>query len=373
MQSFGLNPQGLARLFAAVSFSAIGAFVLTRMFDSFGRGRVLRLCVLAAAASAIGAACSPTLAPFVIFDVALGACASAIIAGTPVIIAEVLSPDERATGQGLGGIALGAGAGLCIILMPALHHLNWSWRWLLWAAGAPILAGPWLLSSRWDSQFWHPEHSRESLLALGGLFNGAHRRRIAVLMASSVCSTAAISASRTWGYFHSVKEAGLTPFVASAIFLFAGAVAMAGFPLGALCSDRAGRVPTVAASAAVIAAMAMVSFWGPPASFRYPALWLGAGFAVLSVAVNVATVGGTAAATELFPAPMRATAVGWIALAGAGGTVAGQALIALLAAHFRQVSTVVGITGLLALGTSALFMLFVEESRGLVLKMDPQW
>src|SRR5581483_2489549 len=114
---------------------------------------------------------------------------------------------------------------------------------------------------------WNPIQATQSLLALGTLFHQGHRRRIAALMASSVCSTAAISASRTWGYFHSVKEVGLTPFVASAIFLFAGAAAMAGFPLGAVCSDRAGRVPTVAVSAAIIALMAMVSFWGPPAGF----------------------------------------------------------------------------------------------------------
>ena len=42
MQSFHLNPASLARLFAVISVSAIGALIMTRLFDVIGRRRVLR-------------------------------------------------------------------------------------------------------------------------------------------------------------------------------------------------------------------------------------------------------------------------------------------------------------------------------------------
>jgi MFS family permease len=370
MQSFGLRPAGLARMFALVSLSAAGAFMLGRMFDSLGRGRVLRWCVIGGAVSAAAAALSGALVPFVIFDTALVATASAIVAGAPVVIAEVLDPSDRATGQGLGGLALGAGAGLCIVLMPALRHLALSWRWMLWIAGLPLLAAPWLLRGDWDKQFWRPGDERDpaSSSLSGALFRGIHGRRIAVLMTSSVCSTAAISASRNWGYFHSISDAGLSPEMASGAFLFAGVTALSGFPLGAMACDRVGRVWTVAGFGALVALAMLFCFLGPPGGYRWPVLWLAAGFAVLGAATNGLIVGGTAAATELFPTPVRATAVAYIALAGAAGSIAGQALVAAMAAHVTRVATVVAMMGVGALASSALFLGFVDESRGLSLE-----
>jgi MFS family permease len=372
MRSFRLDSPGLARLLAAISVSSLIALLLTRLFDSLGRARMLRLCVIAGSISAIGAAVSSAITPFLVFDIAMMASTSVIIAGVPVMIAESVAPSDRAMGQGWGGIALGLGAALCFVLMPILKHWDLSWRWLLLFAGSPILAVPWLVPGGLDEQFWRPDQGAGSYFsALEALLRSTYRRRLLAFMLSSVCSTAAISSSRSWGYFHSVREVGLSPFTASAVFLFAGAAAMAGYPLGAIACDRVGRVPTVASSAGLISLMAIICFWGPPANFRFPSMWLATGFALLGFAANMAGVGGTSAATELFPTSVRATAIGYIALAGAAGAFLGQALIAALTPRLGQVSTVVGIVGLFALGTSASFAFFIEESRGITMEMDP--
>lgn len=58
MESFRLNQSSLARLFAVISVSAIGALILTRLFDVIGRRRMLRWCAIATSLGAIGAALS---------------------------------------------------------------------------------------------------------------------------------------------------------------------------------------------------------------------------------------------------------------------------------------------------------------------------
>src|SRR5262249_9241600 len=156
MGSFGLEAPGLARLFAGISIAGLVAFLLARLFDLFGRGRMLRWNVAIGSASAAGAALSVTTWSFIIFQTLLIASASAAIAAIPAIITEMLDPSDRAMGQGLGGIALGVGGGLCLCLMPVLNYLHLSWRWLPALAAVPGVAVPWVRGGGFDDQFWRP-------------------------------------------------------------------------------------------------------------------------------------------------------------------------------------------------------------------------
>jgi MFS family permease len=122
MRSFHLNQASLARLFAVISVSAIGALILTRLFDVIGRRRVLRWCAVATSLGAIGAALSPNLIAFTVCELMLNASASAAIAAGVVVIAEKLVPAERAAGQGLAGIAVRIGSGVSVALMPLLAY-----------------------------------------------------------------------------------------------------------------------------------------------------------------------------------------------------------------------------------------------------------
>ncbi|HUA34655.1 MAG TPA: MFS transporter [Candidatus Binataceae bacterium] len=370
LKDFNLSASQLARVFACIAISGVGALLLTRLFDVVGRGRVLSWSLFVSAAGAIGAALSRTVLPFALFEIALLAATGAIVAGAPVVIAEVLAAPERAAGQAWGGIALGAGAGACMFAMPILLRLGLSWRFLLWLAALPIVAVPWMLTESWQSQFWLPiEHGsvmpRESAASL---IRPPHRQRALTFMISNIFSSVAIATAKSWSYFHCVSNVGLTPGVSSAILILSGGIALAGFPIGASLCERIGRVGTVAIFATLVALSLAFSFWGPPRNYIHSFLWLLAGFSVFGLAMNATTVGGTTAATELFPTGMRATAAGAIAIAGTVGRVAGQSLVALLAARIGGVSFVVGLLGLSAIGTSILFIAFVDESRGLALE-----
>jgi MFS family permease len=288
-----------------------------------------------------------------------------VVASSVVLIAEQVATAGRARGQGLGGIALGLGSGSCVILMPVIDGLGLSWRWLLVLAGGGLLILPVAAAKLRESAGWTHDRRRESSrTTLFGVFGRRLRGHSLPLLASGMLSTVAVTAATTWRYFHAVSVVGLSPTSASILLLGASGLALVGFPIGARACERFGRVPTVAAAALVMAAGIASSFWGPPSGSRLPLLWLGVGFLGFGVASNAMTVGGNCAATELIPATLRGTMVGWFQLVGSVGQVAAQSAMAVLAERLGGISPVIGWFGLLGVGVTLIFVLFVEETRG---------
>jgi MFS family permease len=368
MESFRLNQSSLARLFAVISVSAIGALILTRLFDVIGRGRMLRWCAIATSLGAIGAALSHSLISFTLCEFILNAAASASIAAGVVVIAEKLPAHERAAGQSLAGFATRVGSGFTVALMPLLAYGGYSWRLLLLLAAAANL-GLQLVVFGSAPELQHPgansEHAGHSL---SDLMRPRYRRLAISFVVSALLSSIAVTSSKSWIYFHAVSTVGASPAAASVMLLIAGGIALAGYPIGAASSERFGRVPTVSGFAILLALGTMWSFWGPPSNFREPLLWLGMGVAAFGLATNATNVGANSSATELLPIGLRTTMIGCTVFAGAMGQVAGQSIIASLAPRLGGVSNVIGYLGLLAIGVSILFGFLIDESRGLTLE-----
>jgi MFS family permease len=370
MQSFQLNQSSLARLFAYISLSSIGALILTRLFDVIGRRRVLRWCLTASSFGAIGAALSRSLMAFTLCEILLNAASSAAIAATIVVLAEKLPAAERAIGQSLAGIAMRAGGGFCVALTPLLAYAGYSWRWLLVLAALPNL-GLQLVDGTHDEIVARQPAAADRDRAGGALFDllrPRYRRRAITLIAAALLSSIAITSSKTWIYFHTVSIIGIRPGAASVMLLVAGALALTGYPIGAAFCERFGRVPTVSSFALLVAIGIVWSFWGPPLTFHHPLLWLVAGCVGFGMGTNATSVGANSSATELIPGGLRTTMIGCLVLAGAIGQVTGQSLVAALAPRLGGVSNVVGCLGLLAIGVSLLFGFLIEESRGLALE-----
>ena len=379
MRSFDLNQASLARLFAVISISAIGALILTRMFDVIGRRRVLRWCAVATSVGAFGAALSPNLIAFTVCELMLNASASAAIAAGVVVIAEKLLPAERAAGQGLAGIAVRIGSGVTVALMPMLAYGGFSWRWLLVLAATANIGLHLAVFDRVHDEISGVQPAAANRdrggNSISDLMRPRYRRLAITFVCSALLSSIAITSSKSWIYFHAVSTVGIAPAAASVMLLIAGALAMTGYPLGAASSERFGRVPTVAGFAMLLALGAVCSFWGPPANFRYPILWLGVGVTAFGAATNATSVGANSSATELIPSGLRTTMIGCTVFAGAIGQVAGQSVVAALAPTFGGVSNVVGYLGLLAIGVSILYSFLIDESRGLALEeigADPE-
>jgi MFS family permease len=79
--AFSLNQSGIARLFAWIALSSIGALILSGMADRWGRRRILILCSVATPVCALMAALSADIRSFAIFEVLLYSFAAATVSG----------------------------------------------------------------------------------------------------------------------------------------------------------------------------------------------------------------------------------------------------------------------------------------------------
>lgn len=368
-KSFALSESALARVFAWLAIAALGSLILSRMVDRAGRRRVLIWSSLAIPTSAIGAAASTHLAMFVACAIVMNAFLGAAAASAIVILAEVLPIARRADGQSWAGIAGAAGSGFCVFLMPIVVSAETSWRWLLVIAGAGIALAPMVArikeSQRWEAIVGEGVSGRTRFY---DVFAPLYRKRSATLIGCTMLAAIAGEGVNAWAYFHAVSTVGLSPAVASTLTILSGGFGMLGFPLGAWAAERFGRVPTIVVSGLAVSILALVYFWGPPAHFAHPALWLGFSYLVVNACANALTVASNAAITELFPTVLRATIIGWFALVGAGGALAAEATISIFARHFGGIAGVTGWLALLGVPAAIAFGLLIDETRGLALE-----
>jgi MFS family permease len=178
-----------------------------------------------------------------------------------------------------------------------------------------------------------------------------------------------------WLYFEAVSILGLAPAKASTLVVLGMGVGMIGFPIGAWTSERFGRVPTVAYVGGAGWLGALAFYWGPGA-LTYPFLWLAVAYCWFKIASAVMTVGANAAATELFPAALRSTMVGWQMITGAVFSMFAQMAIAALIGPLGGLTVVVRYFALLGIPSAIICGLFLDETRGLpldVAALEQQW
>ena len=368
-RSFALSESALARVFAFLALGALGSLVLTRMVDRTGRKRVLVWSSFAIPLAAIGAAAATRLWLFVAFAIVLNAFVGAAAAAAIVILAEVLPIARRADGQSWAGIAAAAGAGFCVFLMPVVVSVAASWRWLLVLAGAGIALAPMIArieeSARWQSTASEGAGNRTRFY---DVFAPLYRKRSITLIACAMAAAISGEGVNAYAYYHAVSTVGLSASAASTLTILSGGFGMLGFPLGAWTSERFGRVPTIVVSGTLVSTVALGYFWGPPAHFASPALWLGVTYLVVNACANSLTVAANAAVTELFPTALRGTIIGWFALMAAGGSLVAEATISILARDFGGIAGVTGWLSLLGVPAAIAFGLLIDETRGMSLE-----
>lgn len=369
-RSFGLSQSAIARTYAWIALQALGALILSRMADRNGRRRVILLGLAVTPLASLGAALSRGIAGFIFFEIITYAAIGATFSSCFVMLAEALPIAERARGQGYAHLAISWGGGLCVILAPVLAHFGWSWRWLLAIPVAGIVLVPALGRMIPESRRW------ERAIVAGvadktrfyEVFRPPYRRRAIPLVAAALLGDIAGAAVMTWAFYHAVAVVGLSPAKASVMMLVGGSFGVAGLALGAWTLERIGRVRSVATLGLSGIVGSLAFYWGPPANFGWPMLWLIVAHSFHVVAGRGTIVAATSAVTELFPTALRGTIMGWLALCGAISAITAQATIAMLAGPLGGLSNVVGWLALLMIPCALVWVFFIQETRGLSLE-----
>jgi len=369
--SFNLDGAGIARLFAWISLSALGALALSRMIDRYGRRRMILWCMAAIPVCSIGTAVATSLVWFTVFQIGLYAVVGAAGSGCIVMLSEELPIERRAQGQSFGGLAGAVGAGFCIFFMPIFVAYGWSWRWMfvISAAGAAML--PAMMRRLPESERWEVSDASgiNTRTRFYDVFQPLYRKRSITMIICALAAAISTTAANAFSYYHAVSVVGLSAASTSLMTIVAGGLGLIGFPLGAWTAERFGRVPTVVGFGIFITAGHLWYYWGPPTHFAWPLMWLGTGFCWFDICDNGGTVASNAAATELFPTPLRGTMIGWFALVSAIGAVISNAAVALLAHAMGGMSIVVGALSIVGIPAAILFGIMIDETRGMSLEM----
>lgn len=368
-KSFDLTQPQLARLFAWMSVSAFGSLLLARLADKVGRRRIIIASLFLTPIFSAGAAISPHAFSFALFQILISALLGGSVSSAIVLLAEELPVERRAQGQGFAAFASAVGGVLGYLLIPFLLKWGYSWRWLL----APSVAGAilvWpvarMLPAEKRFARKHAIQSRDQS-HFYDILHPLYRRRSLTLLACAALDTMAGTAVNGWLYFEAVSIIGLAPGNASTLVVVGMVVGMVGFPIGAWTSEHLGRVPTVAwfGGAAWLGAIAF--YWGPAGTTSHPMFFLIATYCWFKVGSSIMTVGANAAATELFPADLRTTMVGWQMITGAVFSMLAQVVISALIGPLGGLENVIRYFALLGIPSAILFGTFIDETRGMTL------
>lgn len=367
---FGLDESGIARMYAWISLNSLGALLLSRMADRFGRRRILLLTLVATPLCSLGAALARQTAWFISFEIVVYAAIGAAITSSIVMLAEASTIDKRSEEQGLANLAIGIGGGLCVVLAPLIGRFGISWRWLfaLPVIGLvlfPIMARMIPESLRWESA---ASAGTTEKVSFYDVFGAAYRKRSIPLVIATVIGEVSGAAVPTWIYFHAVSVVHLSPAKGSLILLVGGTVSIAGLALGVWMAERVGRVYTIVILGLAGVAGILAYYWGPPAGLAWPTLWLLLAHTWFATTGRGLTVAANSAVTELFPTAMRGTIIGWLLFCIAIAAIVAQASISILAKPLGGLSNVVGWLALLVIPSVAIWGFFIDETRGLSLE-----
>ena len=377
-RSFALDEGKLAKLFAWMAISAFGSLLLARLADRVGRRLVILGALVLAPIFTAGAALAPTAKAFAAYEILVSALLGGSVSSAIVLLAEELPVKQRARGQAAAALASAIGGVLGYVIIPILLAWNYSWRWLL----APSVFGILLVA---PVAAMLPAQSKWSNAASSGtaksshfydIFHPIYRRRSLALLTCAALDTIAGTAVNGWLYYQAVSILGLSPAAASTLVVTGMGVGMIGFPIGAWASERFGRVPTVVYMGGAAWLGAFAFYLGPPSFVSWPFMWLVVAYCWFKVASDVMTVGANSAATELFPAALRTTMIGWQGITAAAFSMLAQVLIAALIGPLGGLAQVIRYLALLGIPSALIFRLFIDETRGLTLEqaaLEEQW
>lgn len=377
-KSFDLDQPALARLFAWMSVSAFGALFLARLADRIGRRRIILASLVFTPILSVGAAVSPRALTFTICEILISALLGGSVSSATVVLAEELPVHQRAAGQACGAGASAIGGVLGYVLIPFLLSWGHSWRWLL----APCVAGLVLVAPVARMLPVESRYSRtKATEAVVGsriydIFHPLYRRRAVALLNCAALDTMAGTAVNGWLYFVTVSIIGLPPQTASTLVVAGMLFGMLGFPIGAWTSERFGRVPTVAYVGGAAWLGALAFYWVPSIIVARSSLFLLVAYCWFKIASGVMTVGANSAATELFPAALRTTMIGWQGITAAIFSMLAQILIAAMIGRLGGLTQVIRYFAFLGFLSAIIFAMFIDETRGLSLEVaakEKEW
>jgi AAHS family benzoate transporter-like MFS transporter len=314
----GLSGSVLGIGLAVLRLASLGALPLASLADRWGRTTVLRRTLLVGLVITASASLSPSYWIFVLCFALARPLLSTTSTLIQVITVELSSTKRRINRLVFMSAGAGIGAGLAAILHGTIRGPD-SFRWLFAIALLPVFFVAPLLRRIPEPTF----HGDDVHMArLGSVPRGTRERVFIVGVIVFVIGVISGPASGfTFVYGEGVLK--IRPDVVASVVALSALTGLAGLLLSRFLSHRVGRRWTVALGALATAATASIAYGGGKTAFVVGYMSGVAAGGLLAPAI-------AALGTELFSHTFRATAAGWIVVAGVLGAIAGLLFFGLI-------------------------------------------
>lgn len=365
--AFSLDDAGLAYTMGWIGLGGVAAVGLGRLMDRIGRRAVMLWSLLGVAAGALTVAGAAGLVVFVVAQAIVITCAVTVLSACTVIIAEELPAEQRARGQAWSGITVQVSGGAAIIAIAALASVPGGWRWA-WV-GLAVLAFAVLLArgALRETTLFRASTAQgtTNTSRISDLMHPRFRRSALGVTATYVLSQMALTGTTTWMFYFPESRLGLAEGWTTVVVIVGGGIGIAGFPLGALVSNRLGRRVAMPLFTTLFVAGMLVYFSVP----RFESLPATVAALTAAMALAMTGQGGSLLAkrttvTELFPTHLRGSVQGMIAGTVTITVLVTQFLVGWLTQVLGDLQVVIWIAACTALPACVIFVLCVPETRG---------
>jgi MFS family permease len=314
----GLSGSVLGIGLAILRFASLGALPLASLADRWGRTNVLRRALLVGLVITACASLSPSYWIFVLCF----ALARPLLSTTSVLIQVITVELSSTMGRIDRLVIISAGAGLGAGMAAVLHGLirgSASFRWLFALAVVPVFFVRPLLRRIPEPAFHRGDMS---FARLGAVPRGV-RTRVAIVgvMVFIVGVISGPASGFTFVYGEGVLK--ISPGVVAGVVALSALTGLVGLLLSRFFSRVLGRRWTIVLGTVATALTASIAYGGGKTAFVVGYMSGVAAGGLLSPAL-------VALGTELFSHSFRATAAGWIVVAGVLGAMTGLLVFGLI-------------------------------------------
>ncbi|NNN01043.1 MAG: MFS transporter [Acidimicrobiaceae bacterium] len=326
----GLSGSVLGLGLAVLRLASLASLPLTSLADRHGRTKVLRSFLLFGLLVTAVASLSPSYWFFVLCFAFARPLLSAASTLVQVVTVELSSTSLRMHRLVVMSAGAGIGAGLSAVLHGLIRGAN-SFRWLFALALVPALLIPPLMK-----RVPEPERRRAEtpLVRLGTIPRGV-RGRLGIVAAIAFAIGMITGPANGFAFVYGEGVLKISPHFVATVVALSAFTGLGGLLLSRWLSRSIGRRWTVAIGVVSSALTSVFAYSGGTTSFLL-------GYMSGVAAAGLLAPAATAISTEIFSHGFRATAAGWVVVAGVLGATAGLFLFGLIG----DITHVSGVTSL---------------------------
>jgi putative MFS transporter len=321
--AFGRSDQALGVALAIARAGVLVSLVAIALADRLGRRRLILITLVGACVANLVAAAAPTFEVFTGAQLFTRALVNSALIVAGIAAVEDAPEGARAFATGMFALALGAGVGLTVVLLPLADLGNYGWRISYGVSAAAVLTVPIIARHLKETTRYAGivDRSARPRGQLREVLDRAYRARFLLLgLAAFLTNLFSAPSSQLTNRYLTHTHAFSNSDVALFRVVTAGLPGIVGVLLASRLAESRGRRP-VTIIGLLVATVFQAAFFVAGSDL---VLWLAPVVAIVAAACAGLALGTLDA--ELFPTEVRATSNGFLLVSAVAGSAVGLVL-----------------------------------------------